>query len=90
MIGGVFLEPEVRSGPMVVLEVGCEDATEMCLADDDHVIEALASDGSDQTLNERILPWTRRSGHDFGDTHASQSPLECVGVDAVSISVQPA
>lgn len=54
VIRGVFLEPEVRSGPMVVLDVGREDATEMRLVDDDHVIETLASDGADQALDERI------------------------------------
>ncbi len=59
VIGGVFLEPEVRAGPMVVLDVACEDTTKMRLADDDHVIETLASDGSDQALDERILPRTR-------------------------------
>jgi len=62
----------------------------MRLIDDDHVVETLASDGSDQALHERILPRTRRSGHNLGDSHASQSALERVAVNSVAISVQPA
>jgi hypothetical protein len=29
VIGGVFLEPEVRLGPMIVQDVGREEATQM-------------------------------------------------------------
>jgi hypothetical protein len=59
----------------------------MRLVDDDHVIETFSSDRADQTFDVRILPRTRRRGDDLGDAHASQSPLEDVAVDAVSISV---
>ena len=86
VIWGVFLEREVRSGPMVILEVGREDTPEVRLVKDDHVIEALSSDRSDQAFNVRILPWTRRRGDNFRDAHASQSPLKDVAVDVVSIS----
>ena len=48
VIWGVFLEPEVRSTPMRVPEVGREDAPEMRRVDDDHVVETLASDRADQ------------------------------------------
>ena len=87
MIWRVFLEPEVRSAPMIVPPVRLEDAPEMRLVDDDHVIETLSSDRADQAFDIRILPWTRRRGNDFGDAHASHSALKHVAVDAVSISM---
>jgi hypothetical protein len=61
MIRRVFLEAEMRSGPMVVPDVRGEDAPKMRLVDDDDVVETLASDGSDQAFYERILPRTRWS-----------------------------
>ena len=44
VIWRVLLEAEVRSTPMIVPAVGCEDAPEVRRVDDDHVIETLASD----------------------------------------------
>jgi hypothetical protein len=87
---GVFLEPEVRSSPMVVPDIGHEDAAQMRFVDDDHVIETLASERADQAFDGRGLPRTRRNGDDFADTHANQSALEDVAVDAVSIFMHPA
>ena len=87
VIWRVLLETEVRPTPMVVLNVGRQDAPEMLLVEDDHVIEALSSDRADQSLDVWILPRTRGRANDFGDAHASQSALEDVAVDAVSIAV---
>jgi hypothetical protein len=64
MIGGVFEQPQVRSRR--------EDAPEMRLVDDDHVVETLAPDGSDQALNERILP-VRSSRATAGEINALQT-----------------
>jgi hypothetical protein len=54
MIWRVLLEAEVRSTPMIVPTVGHEDAPEMRLVDDDHVIETLSSDRADQAFDVRI------------------------------------
>ena len=59
VIWRVLLEAEVRSTPMIVPAVGREDAPEMRLVDDDHVVETLSSDRADHALDERILPGTR-------------------------------
>ena len=45
--------------PVVVSEVASQDAAEVSLAEDEHVIQALAPDRPDQTLRERILPGCR-------------------------------
>lgn len=87
MIWRVFLEPEVRSTPMIVPAVRREDTPEMRFVHDDDVIETLSSDRADRALDVRILPRTRRRGDDLGDAHASESALEHGAVDAVPISV---
>ena len=83
----VFREPELRSTPMIVPAIGHEHTPEMRLVHDYDVIETLSSDRCDRALDVRVLPRTRRRGHDFGDAHAHESALEHGAVDAVPISV---
>src|SRR4051794_11102396 len=47
------------SGAVVVLLVRAQQTTQMLLAEDDHMIDALASDRADQTLRMSVLPWDR-------------------------------
>ena len=51
MVGSIFVQGEVGSRALVVGQVGTQDAAEMCLAQDDHVIEALAPDRTDVALD---------------------------------------
>jgi len=61
----VLLQVEVCSAPMIVPAVDVEDASQMRLVNDDHVIETLSSDFSrrDMACSEtttpsvRSLPW---------------------------------
>ena len=53
VIWRVLLEAEVRSTPMIVLAVCREDAPEMRLVHDDHVIETLSPDRADQAFDVR-------------------------------------
>jgi hypothetical protein len=59
VIWRVLFEAEMRSAPMIVTTVGREDASEVRLVDDDHVIETLSADRADQAFDVRILPRTR-------------------------------
>src|SRR5262249_46648357 len=57
-------EREMRSSPVIVGEVADEDAAEVSLAEDEHVIQALAPDGADEPFREGILPRAlRRPSH---------------------------
>jgi hypothetical protein len=62
VIWRVFLEPEVRSTPMIAPAIGREDTPEMRFVHDDDVIETRSSDRADRALAVRILPRTRRRG----------------------------
>ena len=55
-VGSIFVQGEVGSRELVLGEVGMQNAAEMCLAKDDHVIEVLAPDRTDEALDVRILP----------------------------------
>src|SRR5438105_351800 len=86
----VFLETEMRAAAMVVAEVRRQDAAQMRGVQDDQLIETLATNGSDQPFDERVLPGTCGTGHDLCDRHAGHAALERVAVNAVSIAWQPA
>ncbi len=56
--------------PVVVGEIRAQDATEMDFVDHDHVIETLATQGTDHALDVGILPGIPRTGHDLRDAEA--------------------
>jgi hypothetical protein len=57
-IGCVLFQPEMRSTFMIIRNISCQHASQMRLAEDDDVIQTLATHGSDQSLRKRILPRT--------------------------------
>jgi hypothetical protein len=57
-VGCIFVEREVSARPVIVREVTGQDAAQVPLAQDEHVIQALAPDGADEALRERVLPGT--------------------------------
>ena len=52
----VLSERRMGSRPVVVGEVGFEDAEQVAFAEDDRVIEALSTDRADETLDVGGLP----------------------------------
>jgi hypothetical protein len=55
-IGRVLVEREVGTRPMVIAEVAGQDAAEVSLAENEYVVQALASERADEPLGERVLP----------------------------------
>ncbi len=88
MIWCVFLEAEMRATAMVVAEVRRQDVPQVRGIQDDHVIEALATNGSDEPFNERVLPGTSWTGDDLDDRHARNASLERAAVNTVSVAQQ--
>jgi len=76
----------VGSRALVVGEVGAEDVAQMCLSKDDHVIEALAPDRTDQALDIRILPGRPGRDEHFGDLEPRHPAPEVGSVDGVAIA----
>src|SRR5262245_8371423 len=86
MFGSVLREREMCSRPVVIVEVLGEYATQMTLAEDDHVIEALPTDGSDHSFNERILPGGSRRSPDLLDAQRVNTASKLATVYAVAIA----
>ena len=76
VIWSVFVEPEVRSSPVVVLDVGREDAPKMSLVDDDHVIETFASNRTDQAFDIWILPRGTRCRPPIGHAQSGDAAAD--------------
>src|SRR5881296_1343854 len=58
----------------------------MPFAQDQNVVQTLASDGGDEPFREGVLPRALRSREDFTDPHALHALLKYVAVDAVAIA----
>jgi hypothetical protein len=73
---------------MVVAEVLGQNAAQMVLAQHDHVVEALAADGSDDALDVWGLPGRTECDEPLLDPHVLHPILEVPAVDAVAVSQQ--
>ena len=62
----------------------------MCLTENDHVIQALATKGSDQALDVWILPRAPWAREHLADAHTDDAPPENGAVDRITIPQQPA
>src|SRR5438445_5245171 len=58
-LGCILIEREMRSRAVVVAKVAAQTATEMSLAQDDHVVEKLTTEGADGSFGEGVLQGER-------------------------------
>ncbi len=78
----------MRSGSVVIIEVRNKDPSQMPFIQDDHVVQALASDRADDSFNVRILPRGSGSNHDVLDAHGGNCGPERSAVNTVSVPDQ--
>src|SRR2546428_7486740 len=69
------------SRPMIIGDIRDQETSQMPLAHDDHVVQTLAPDGSDQSLCIRILPGAGRTRDHLADAHAGDPAPEQLAVD---------
>src|SRR5512133_606782 len=70
---------------VVILLVRTQDMAQVSLANYDHVIQAFASDGADQSFRVTVLPrrsWCRRS---VANPQRANAARKCLAVDTVAI-----
>ena len=70
---------------MVVREVADQDATQVPFTEDEHVIQTLPSDRTDEALREGILPWAVRGREDVLDPQALHAAPKRLAVDLVAV-----
>jgi hypothetical protein len=61
-------QPRVDSLPVVVIDIFPEDSTEVILVDHDHVIQQLASHGSDPVVCQNSAEQNARGSKGLADT----------------------
>ena len=63
----------MRAGPIVIVRIVFQNPAQMCLAQNNDVIQTLAPDRSDQPLGKAILPRRARCDRLVPDAHGAQS-----------------
>ncbi len=84
--GRVPLQREVRAGVVVITDVVLEDVPKMVFSENDQVIDALASNRTDDSLSVRVLPGRSRSGDDLSDAHSLNSCTEVGSIDGIAVA----
>src|SRR5258706_5452601 len=82
----ILVQRPMCSDGVVVMGVRFQNATQMRLAQDNHMIDALALDRSDQPFGKAILPRRGWRGRLVPDAHGAQSASDDGAKDAIPIS----
>src|SRR5215216_2501142 len=82
----IHVQRPVCTPVMIILEVLGQKPPEMALVQDDHVVQALATDTPDDSLHVGILPRTSGSDDHFFDAHVAHALPKRGAVDTVSVS----
>jgi hypothetical protein len=82
----VLVERAMGSGAVIVREARGQNATQVPLAENGDIVEALSPHRADGPFHERILPRTVGRREDFIDPHALYSVPELLAVDLVAIA----
>ena len=53
-LGGIFLERQVSPAGMIVVDVFAQDLSRVPIVEDDHVVEALAANASNDSFDVRL------------------------------------
>src|SRR6516162_1904372 len=84
----IFIQSQMRTRLIVIHSIGRKNSPQVCLTEDDHMIQAFASQRADQTFSDTILPW--RSGRDrpVADAHRDDAAGKDLPISPVIIAHQ--
>ena len=82
----ILLEREVSSCTVIVGEVACQDAAQVPLAQNENMVQTLATYRANEPLREGILPRAVGGRENLSDLHALHSVPEGVAVELVAIA----
>ena len=71
---------------MVIFEVFREDPFQVALVEDDHVVQAIAPDTTDDPLHVRILLRAARSRDHFFDEETVNATAKALAINRISIA----
>src|SRR5450759_3614593 len=81
----ILVQRPMRSDGVVVIGIGFQNPTQMCLAQNNSVVQALAADRSDQPFGKAILPRRGWCGRLVPNAHGAQSACDDGSVDPIAI-----
>src|SRR5262245_13153891 len=76
----------MRAGFVIVAEVIFEQTAQVVVTDDDHMIQALATNASNHPLHIAVLPRTSRCDTNLLDAHSFNPRPEAFTVDSVAVA----
>src|SRR5918992_4468000 len=79
---------QMGSPAMVIGKVAGQDALEMPLMEDDHMVQTLAANTPNQPLNKGVLPWTPWGDQDFFDPQVPHALLKGRSIYVITIAQQ--
>src|SRR4029077_14523079 len=83
--GRILLQRPMRSNAVVIGRIVFQNSAQMCLAQDDDVIQTLAPDRSDQPFGKAILPRRDWCGSLVPDAHGAQSARHDATIDPIPV-----
>src|SRR6266478_10242020 len=76
----------MRSDAVVVASVRFQNPAQMCLAQDNDVVQTLTPDRSDQPFGKAVLPRRSRGGWPIPNAHRPKAADEDITVDGVAVT----
>ena len=73
---------------MIIFQIAFQNPSQMLFSQDDDMIQAVASDRSDQPLHVGPLPWAGRCGENFLHAQALDSLAKVTPIDPIPVSQQ--
>ena len=85
-IGRILVQRQMQSRTVVITEIRTKLTTQGFFVKYDYVVETFSTNGSDDALNVRTLPWRSRSAEDLLDAHHLDLFSEIASVDSITVS----
>jgi hypothetical protein len=82
----IFVKREMGSCAVIVGEVRRQDAPQMPFAENNEMVQALASHRADKPLGKRVLPGAVRRREDFFDPHTLHAVAKLLAIDLVAVA----
>src|SRR5882672_2974399 len=83
--GRILVQGQVRPRLIIVASVRFQNPAQMCLAQDNDVVDTFTPDRSDQPFDKAILPGRGRCNRLVPDAHGTQSTCDDRTVDAIPV-----
>src|SRR6202048_749332 len=81
----ILVQRPMRANAVVIGRIVFENSAQMCLAQNDDVVQTLAPDRSDQPFGKAVLPGRGRCNRFVPDAHGTQSASDDRTVDAITV-----